>query len=381
LIGFRGDTSYNPRLEYWTRIFHPLEISRDANAVKADASAMHEAPVSTAGWNEDVVAGLDEAIEHMNWDGFDSRIVVLLTDAGPRRPKDGHVLHPDLSIDDIVALADRRSIAIYPVHLLTSEAVKAHDTAYAEAEYKRLGLTGDGTTQKYVAIPAGSVSELAARLDEFTSSFVDALAHFWRENRSITEGDVRAKSGVGRLVFSELFRAQFEYLAKVGGGVPRYTAWWTTDADLTNPTALTMQPEVFLTRNQLGGLAQALDRVLATLKDSNPKPRTFLNSLQNIAAGVSYDPSKRTAGVFDDLAGNDKLAAYLRALPYRSEALSMTGDAFDRSTLSDQEELRAVLSGKLSDYRRLDSDQDAWTRVPGSDRELDLARLDLQRLP
>jgi len=384
LVGFRGDTHAKPKLEYWTNTFHQPKLGRDCAGLKADAAAMHEAKVSTpGGWKEDVYAGLDEAIENKNWDKFDARFVILITDAGPLTAKSGHVLHPELDTATVRDNAKRKKIAIYPLHLITKELEnKPEEDAYAETEYKQLGLSGDEITQKYSRIKAQSTDQLATGLQAFLTSFLAVNRDFWGKDQLISPADIQEKAGMEKLVFSELFRAQFEYLAKGGAGVPRYTAEWTTDVDLVNPPILTMEPEILLTKNQLNGLAQSVDQVLLATKTSTLKQRSFLSMLQNIAAGIAYDPARRTAGVFEDLAGNGQLDAYLKALPYHSEVLDMTGDALGQGGQAEHAELLDSLENKLRLYRRTDSDQGEWTVLPGSDAKSDsLTRLDLDKLP
>lgn len=96
VIGFRDDPAGDPNgIEYRTKILAPLAHRPDQAAVlQAIQQASKVATVSTPGFNEDSMAGVEDAISSIDWAPagkvFDAKHVILVTDAGPDDPSDPH---------------------------------------------------------------------------------------------------------------------------------------------------------------------------------------------------------------------------------------------------------------------------------------------------
>ena len=82
LIGFRSDTRAVPGLEYTTKIFvDPNDVEGSEDFLKK-TEQLRAATVSSPLFDEDSFAGVAEAVNSIDWSGFDGRYVVLITDAG-----------------------------------------------------------------------------------------------------------------------------------------------------------------------------------------------------------------------------------------------------------------------------------------------------------
>src|SRR5690606_17752590 len=86
LVGFRDSTTAVPALEYEARVFADLTSSGDE--FLSQVAAVDATDVSSQGFNEDVYAGVSEALESINWENYFARYIILITDAGPRLADD-----------------------------------------------------------------------------------------------------------------------------------------------------------------------------------------------------------------------------------------------------------------------------------------------------
>jgi serine/threonine-protein kinase PpkA len=367
LIGFRAAHNTKHGLEYTTYPFQNLDPNALPNSILPRVDAMREASVSTPVWQEDAYAGLSDALRNMNWDPFKARLVVLVTDAGPLTGGSPWVRDPSINTRVIREMANDRDVAIFPVHLVTEEALR-HDHLSAANEYRMLGATGDETVNKYMRVDAGSPEVFRRDIDMIADALIVA-ADLHKRGQQISKADVQQATGPTSMVFNEIFRAQFEYLASAGTGVvPRYDPSWTVDVDLTNPPVRTMEPYIFLTRSQLNGLAQATKEVLNRAKTSSMRASEFYDQVTNISAGTSTGGGSKAPGVFDDIIGAGFLPTLLSALPYRSQVLSTKRDVWMNQSATQRQQFIDELERKLAVYEAKDGDNKAWMDLGGGDR-------------
>ena len=368
LVGFRAAHASNPKLEYTTKIFQPLELSSRPETLLRRVSEMTEATVPTPQWQEDAYAGLADAIDRMNWDPFQVRMVVLVSDAGPMPGNSSWIRDPGVNSRVIGDRASVRRISIFPVHLLTPQSMK-QDALTARQEYLTLAEISGSTKANYIAIDAGSKETFAEQMGIISKAIIET-GETYQGGRQISVERVRQAEGTAALVFNEIFRAQFEYLASAGPGVmPRYEPLWTVDVDLTNPPVRTMEPHIFLNRSQLNGLAQATKLVLEQAKSSTLRSSEFYKEIRNIAAGTAIGSGSKAPGAFDDLMGLGALPALLKALPYHSQVLSMSQEVWRNQSATQRQQFIDELERKLAAYNEKDRDNEAWMDLGGGDQK------------
>ena len=88
LTAYRDNVEQRPELEYLTRRYVSLEQGSDVKQFLERVNTLSPADVSSRDFREDAFAGIKSAIEDSDWDKFDARYVVLITDAGPRESRD-----------------------------------------------------------------------------------------------------------------------------------------------------------------------------------------------------------------------------------------------------------------------------------------------------
>ena len=79
VVGYRDDPTKVRGVEYLSRTFaDPNDVTID---FRGAVSTLRASPVSTRSFDEDAFAGLSHAMSQIDWNGFDGRFLVLITDA------------------------------------------------------------------------------------------------------------------------------------------------------------------------------------------------------------------------------------------------------------------------------------------------------------
>jgi serine/threonine-protein kinase PpkA len=388
LVGYRANADRDNRLEYTTRVFQPLALDAAPGQILAHLDDIHNARARSPGWDEDAIAGLYAAMNDLDWQPYAARIIVIVADSGAIGGNNPMARYPGVDIGNIVEIAGRKNIVIFPVYLMTPRGARLGNRARALAQWHTLGQTGDATRDKFTGIQAGAIGPFGAALDRFSQSLVETVGTL-AANHPIARppvppsprNDGDAAAGIGQALVNELFRAQAEYLGTVAGTpAPTFFSAWVCDRDLVDPALPALQVRVFLTRNQLNELGASLARILDEAKRARLSPQTFFDNLQRLSAVMSSDPNRQGAADGFATIGN-LLPAYLKALPYRSKVLRMTQSIWLDLGLTGQQEFIDELESKLRSYRDIEQDNTSWVDLGGGDRGSEVYPVALAELP
>ena len=128
-----------PGLEYRVRVFTPLARDAPRDAPLEGLARMKAARTSSPGFNEDSFAAVRVALEDTEWapEGhvFAKKLVILVTDAGPKPPRDPNA-ESDITATALRNLATELGVGILAIHLRTPDGVPNHD--YAARHYEEL---------------------------------------------------------------------------------------------------------------------------------------------------------------------------------------------------------------------------------------------------
>jgi serine/threonine-protein kinase PpkA len=418
IVAYRNNMDKDRRIEYVTRIYQALDPNADPKAVLANLDHVQEAKVPTPGWDEDGFAGMYDALTKLDWTPYDARYIITTSDAGAIAGNNRLAHYPGVDLENIVELANRKKVSFFPLYLLTPEGNKhPAERARAIKQYQALGTqTGDPSVNKYTAIPAGSVDGFANTI----GAFVDQI----RATIKATVGGqlARPAPGIGggngtpttapgapvtggapavptnrapppapsndpsvtirEALINEIFRAQIEYLgSRAGVEAPGFFKAWTADRDLTHPPYQALRVKVFLTRNQLNGLAQSLRRITDLAKQSALAPDSFFDQLRSLSATMAGDPNRQVAGAFTNIAESGLLPSYLKLLPYKSKMLRMTSEQWRGLQTTGQQTEIDELEYKLTEYQDMYQDLNAWTDFGSGDPGQAVYPVPLETLP
>ena len=198
------------------------------------------------------------------------------------------------------------------------------------------------------------------------------------ENRSLVRPALTQQSPLADVLVNELFRVQQTYVGeKSGTDAPPFVRAWASDKDLANPKNEALKVAVFLTRNQLNNLAQSLRAILDSAKRAQLAPQTLFDQLRSLSASTAVAPNQRKA---ESIADTGLLPSYLKLLPYQSQLLKLTSQAWLDQGFSGQQSLLAALEFKLQAYSDINA-SDVWIDLGSKDRGVMVYPLPMELLP
>ncbi|HEX5420011.1 MAG TPA: vWA domain-containing protein, partial [Gammaproteobacteria bacterium] len=342
LVGFRASTAAVPALGYVSRVFSGLTSKGKEFLTKT--AGVRAATVSSRGFDEDAYAGVDRAIQDIDWKGYFARYVILITDAGPRLADDA-LSSTHLSTEALKQKLVSNGIVPIVIHLETPLGAEKKDHDFAAKQYRQLSeIANIGSF--YYPVETGSVKDfgaaLSAMMTQLTTQVRGAAAGFQPLQVKAAEltldggqNSAGAQSGGNELAslqqnVSRLgYALRMDYLRKAtaDGSAPALFDAWMLDHDPAMPSERSVDVRVLLTRDQLSDLHDVLSRVLDKAEQGIIAPQSFLGQLKSLAAIVSRDPQAvgqaAPAGSGATLADLGYMREYIEGLPYHSEVMNI----------------------------------------------------------
>ena len=370
LVGFRDNTSAAPGLEYVTRTYANLADGASGEEFLSRTEAVQPAAVSSKGFNEDVFAGVEQAIQSIDWRGYFAKYIVVITDAGPRS-SDDPLSATGLDAESLQRLASDKNVNIAVFHLKTPTGANNH--AYAEDQYRRLSSI-PGIGDFYYPVQSGDVagfeSGLNALTEQLTAQVGDAASGQPPSLAVTSQGTDTELEAFQQKVARLGYALRMRYLQETSGqGVPSLFDAWMVDRDFDAPDERSLDVRVLLTRDQLSDLYDVLRQVLITAEEGTLAPEDFLDELKSLAASISRDPqaaktSTRAMGG-QSLADLGYMREYLEGLPYKSEVMNLDLSIWSQWPAQRQFEFINQLDGKVAYYRALHDNVDLWVSLSG----------------
>lgn len=370
LTAYRDNIDQVPELEYLTRRYVSLEQGTNVEQFFQRVNDLSPSEVSSRDFREDAYSGIKSAIEDSDWDKFDARYVVLITDAGPRESHDS-LGASRLSAQTLRQLAYDKGVSIWVLHLRTPAAAANHEKA--ESLYKQLSFY-PGIGDFYYGVSLGKVDEFGNVLEVLakqitqqvlaTTNGVPPLPLPQREQGQAQTQLAQLQDRVAKLGNALRMR----YLQKESGQpLPSVFDAWMIDRDFINPERSAVDVRVLLTRDQLSDLKNVMQRVLELAEEGVLSPQSFIDDLQSLAATVSRDPSSvtgSTSGAGANLAEMGYMREYIEDLPYTGEVMNLTLESWEEWSAKVQVEFMHRLESKINYYQALHDHTDLWV-TPG----------------
>jgi hypothetical protein len=372
LVGFRDSTAAVPGLEYVARVY--ADLTGSGEDFLSQVAGVRAATASSEGFNEDPYAGIDQALDAIDWSRHFARYVILITDAGPRLAADP-LSTSKLGTSELRAKLADRGVAAWAIHLQTPAGAREGDHASAEQEYRALSSV-PGIGDFYYPVATGDVADFGATLDTLMRQLTDqvrlAASGFQPLDRTVavpgSDNDELAafQEKVARLGYA----LRMDYLQQQIGSdaVPALFNAWLVDRDLEAPSEEAVDVRVLLTRDQLSDLHDVLQQILERAEEGALAPQAFLDELRSLAAIVSRDPQAVQAGGIANalsLADLGYMREYIEGLPYQSEVMNLDLGSWQQWTAVQQFEFINSLDSKVAYYRALHGNLDLWVSLDG----------------
>ncbi len=387
LTAFRDNVDQVPELDYLTRTFVNLEQGGDSDEFFSRVNTLEPSSVSSRDYREDAYAGIKAAIENTNWNNFDARYVVLITDAGPRESDDS-LGATRLSAQALRQLAYDKGISIWVLHLRSDSPAANHQRA--EKYYKKLSFY-PGIGDFYYGVELGKVDEFGNVLEVLANQITQQVLATINgvlplpipEQQEIAQqspqSDIKQQPVQEPADKSQLAQLQsrvaklgnalrLRYLQKEAGKpLPKVFDAWMIDRDFSDPQKSLVDVRVLLTRDQLSDLKSVMQQVLELAEEGVLTPSGFLNDLKSLAATVSRDPGAVSGNISSEggnLADLGYMREYIDDLPYTGEVMNLSLANWEEWSAKEQIEFMHRLESKINYYQALHDHTDLWV-TPG----------------
>ncbi|MBQ2477130.1 MAG: VWA domain-containing protein [Desulfovibrio sp.] len=394
VVAFRSSTAATPKLGYTTEIVSDFVTAKNRAKLETSLAKVEEAKASSHDFNEDSLAGVYQAIESLSWEDYDSRIVMLVSDAGPLRQEDRYasVRMGPAELDDF---AKQKGIWIVALHVKSPSGKKNHQ--YAEEAYRALSKTADGRSN-YQAINAPNPKTGAKYFEAVARSIAGAMVSMVKSTASgklmtIPErhdkpqpapeeaSQASAEDMATRLGYA----MQLDFLGKrQNTEAPEVVSSWIPDMDLAHlahsEPVPAVEVAVLLTKNQLSDLRDQISAIIDSAERTKKTDSAdFFKGILSASAKMARDPNMPTEG--KTLAELGVLGEFLEGLPYRSEVMLLKEDDWYRKSVGEQTAFINRLKSKIARYEEYDRDRANWESFGMSSAGDWVYRVPLDMLP
>ena len=394
LVGYRNSMENAPELEYVSRVYSDLRTATDRDAFERALASMEEAEVSTHSFNEDAFAGLNTALEHLDWGPYHSRLIFLITDAGAIRNDDPYS-STGMNANAIADMAAAAGVKIFALHLKTPQGAREtpNNHNYARKQYKTLTRQSDPTIgDLYVPIDAKDattgVSGFGKVVEDVAGqmvALVQATASGQRlaiDDTDISEpGDVAAQAVKKAAILG--YALQLDFLGrKEAARAPRVVTSWVSDMDITRPDIPTFEVTILLTKNQLSDLHHRLKIILDNAqRTKRTGARDFFQSILSAATQTSWDPTRFSQRPNQNLGQLGFLGEFLDDLPYRSNIMRLTEEDWYRLSVGEQQAIVDDIKSKIRRYEAYHNDVSNWVSFGPGEPGQSVYRVPLGMMP
>ena len=392
LVAFRSSTDKTPELGYVSKVLSDLRDGRQRAEFESALAATEEARVSSHSFNEDSFAGLKTALDKLNWAPYQSRIMLLVTDAGPIRNDDPYS-STGMNEAEIADIAAAKGVRTFVLHLRTPLAERLNNINYAESQYRALtGQSDSAIGDLYLPINATDTQtgvRTFGRVVEGVSQQMVRLVKAASTGERLQMPDQPASGNGGVVAEAERkaailgYAMQLEFLGqREKVQAPQVVTSWVSDMDLVRPDTPSFKVTVLLTKNQLSDLYQRLRVILDNAqRTKRTGARDFFQGILSAAAQISRDPTQFSLKPNQNLGQLGLLGEFLDDLPYRSSIMRLTEEDWYRMSVGEQQALVDDIKSKIRRYQQYNNDVSNWVSFGSIDPGDSVYRVPLSMMP
>jgi hypothetical protein len=370
LVAYRNSIEKTPGLEYLTRVFVPLKVDQNPDAVLDAVSGVQEAVVSSHEIRDDLYSGIKIALEdkEINWQPFDARYIIFFTDSGPLPSSDPWSKH--LEPVTLNQDAASRNISIVGLHLMTGGLNQPiYPTVIPAMKLLCRGFSSDKTS-RYFQIPKGTPAAFSQVIQQLITTMVSSLQTASRNDKIQVQdnGDEMTSK-----VLIDTLAMQLAYLGRQENErAPDVIEGWIADRSLENTSRQAVNVCILITKNELSTLQKVLESITFQGEQTRDASPQFFDRIRIALARVARDPDRLSES--DQIANADfktlgeAMGEMLQDLPYRSEIQEITSDDWARKSRADQREILDRLDSKVRYFDRIYAMPERWTALdPAAD--------------
>lgn len=367
LVSFRSSTKATPKLEYVTKVFVKPGEAKTAAEFEKKLATLSQAKVSSAAYAEDSIAGVNTALDKIDWKDYGGRYVVLITDASGIKGTD-KLSSTGLDTKELRLEAKHKGVAIYTMHLLTPSGERNKDHDRAREQYQDLSFNDTINKPLYYSVNAGDVNEFGKKIDALSSSITEQVkqASFGKDAIGYNPGsdDTEIQSDLQKLGHA----MQLAYLGStLSSKSPDFFEGWIADRDLLSHGVPTSTPVVLVTKDELSSLKDVTKNILDSANQGMLEPEAMFEQLRSVAVSMGRDPSQISNSKTLKLGQLGLLGEFLEDLPYKSRIQDLDEDTWAAMGPDEQNQTIEDLENKLNYYQKCNDDVSRWIKLNKDD--------------
>ncbi len=394
VVAFRSSVQARPGTEYESRIVSDFATASERHSLESQLAVVKEATASTHSFAENSPLGIKVALDQLNWQGYSSRMLIVISDAGPLPVTDPYA-SVKMDMPELADYARTKGVWISALHVKSPSGKKDH--AAAEAAYRRLTLLSDNRSN-YQSIlaptPAQGAQSFAAAGKALTAGIVN-MVRMTKEGKLITkpkdevspqQAEHDPQKAAEHMAAALGYAMQLEYLGKRNETrAPSVIDSWIADMDLdrlaTGSQVPTVEVAVLLTKNQLNDLSQQLNIIIDNAeRTKRTDAKDFFQGILSASTRAARDPnSPMPQG--KNLSELGILSEFLEGLPYKSDIMLLREEDWYRMSIGQQTAFINRLKSRLARYEEYDKDRAHWESFGATNPGDWMYRVPLTMLP
>ena len=396
VVAFRSNVAKTPGIEYTAKVVCDFTTVKDRAKLENALKTVQEAAISTHDVNEDSFAGITEAANKLSWEKYGSRVMLMVSDAGPLAAGDP-TSKTGLSPQALADYLRTKRIYLTAVHIKGAKNRQNH--RYAAQAYRELTMQSDNRAS-YIAIEAQNHNQGAQSFKRTANVLATSYAKlltaaatgkFLPKPEAVPANKVLSpEEEARRIAASTGYAMQLQFLGNRQRSVaPTVVKAWIADADLAKlentaggAPVLACEPAVLLTKGQLSHLYQQMKLLLQASEEA------FLNGdadlfgqIRSAAVQMSLDPKQFELNPERNLAENKLLDEVLLDLPYKSQVSGMTQQDWESMSTGARQSFISRLKALLARYEEYDHDSTHWESFGATNPNDWVYRVPLKMLP
>ncbi len=366
IVSFRADVRKVPGLEYTAKMYLRPGEATDAASFNQKVASLEQAAVSSAQFDEDAYAGINLALQDINWNQYGGRYIVLITDAGAIDGSDAQST-TGLDANALRLEAEHYGAAIYTLHLLTDSGKRNHNHEHAKEQYELLSYNSILGKALYYPVNAGSVDAFGSMVDTLARSLTAqvqlASSGKMAAGSSLSATGPKTQEAKLEEDANALGLAmQLAYLGRVNGTKsPDFLQGWMAERDVVDHNKVVCTPIVLVNRNQLSDLYTLVHGVLESGIAGQLSSDAMFAQLQALAAQMGRDPNQLSKS--ESIADMGIMGELLDDLPYKSRIASYSPEDWYNLGSQEQDNIVRGLENSLNYLQHCSSDNDRFIKL------------------
>ena len=383
IVSFRADTKSTPGLEYTTKMYLKPGEAVDAKTFNEKVATLDQAKVSSTQFDEDAYAGINMALQDINWNNYGGRYIVLITDAGAIDAGDKQS-STGMDANSLRLEAQHYGAAVYTMHLLTNSGAKNHKKA--KDQYEILSFNQILNKPLYYPVNAGDVKAFGSMVDTLSSSLTAqvkrAVMGQMSAGSSLAASDKlkadadkhKDANDIAKKPTNDQEKAlvndsdklglamQLAYLGRVTGAKsPDFLQGWMYDRDVENHNTAVCTPVVLVNRNQLSDLYTLVNGVLESGIAGQLSSDDMFSQLKALAAQMGRDPNQLSKS--KSIGEMGIMGELLDDLPYKSMIANLSPEDWYNLGSQEQERIVRALENSLNYIQHCSGDNDRFIKL------------------